>query len=483
MAPYIGTGVSIGSGVLLGQQVTPPWYGDLAPDLAFVLNANEYNAANGISQIGDDTGNGLLFTATDSGAQPAFNATGVGSAGAVEFTSGDNLQLASAAALNGLKDEYGIALYIRGVNTAATQTVLSTYLQTGGSQNGLRLIFQGTSRTFWILEQKAGAIIMNAQSATYSIAAPPADYRVFIRVSRSGGSPHLKMYVNGTSVKTADYSATTFSGNPDQALKLAYAPGTGNNFLGGMFRAGMLWGSNPVTGSGLSDDEFALAVDAALVAAVSQRETRVIVPFGDSITASAAGYRRQLMTAVRTGADYHIVYNGTQTAAGNFPLADKRHEGVAGETVAQIETRVAAYTPSGSETDIVLLAGTNSVVSRGASGALSDLASLIATTKSKFPGRRVWVFEIPYGQTDIATNFSAAGVAGTFNAGLDAVIAAAGSGVTKIPIHAAGGATTYIWVPGTSGAPGHATDDVGHPTVTGGELQGNAAAQAMGFIA
>lgn len=459
-----------------------PWYEDLAPDAAYLVSSNEYTASNGVAQLGDDTGNNLIFQSSDSSSIPEYSSNNF-NLGAIQFTAADNLQFATASALNGFKEEYAFAMYLHCSSSVSTQTIMSTYLQTGGSQNGLRLIFQGTTRTFWVIEQSAGTFIMNAQSATNSVDAPPNKYRIFVRTSRSGGTPHLKMYVNGVLIKTASYSASTYTGNPDQALKLAYAPATGNHFLNGSIRAMMFWQTNPVSSSGLSDDEFAEKVDNILLNAVSRRQLRVIVPFGDSITANASSYRKQLMTAVNTASDYKLQYNGYQTASGNFPLRDFRHEGVSGETIEQIEARVSAYPVSGDETDICLLAGTNSLSLSGSVASLVGLKSLISTTKSKFPGKRIWVFEIPYGHDDaVSDTYKETGLAGEFNAGLDSVIAASGILVRKIPIHAAGGATTYIWEPGTSSAPVDSQDSVGHPTIVGGEKKGNAAAQTMEII-
>lgn len=456
MAPFIGLGVRLG-GACIAQQaiVVPPWYGALTPRAAYLAHPDEYTD---VAEWGDDTGNGLVLTSSPGASEiAAFNATGVNSKPGIMFASAKNLQGASAADWAFLHSgEYGIAgeLYLAG--PLNTQNVLSTY--TGAAMSGFRLLYNGTTRTFWALEYNASGPILSCQTATNALGVPPNTHKFYFRVSRSAGTPDARLYVDGVQLQTANYTGANLVGSPAQALKLAQAPGNGSNFINGGIRSLLLFPD----GAADPTDVF------AALSAASQRRTRVIRCLGDSITVNTSSFRCKLAMRFARSADQRVTFQGSAASPlGNFPLVDKRHDGVSGENISQISARVAGY--SGLTcTDVVDLSGTNDMGGTAAA-ALAAKDAHIDAMLATHTGADIWVLAIPYGTG--SGNNTLVGTAGTFNAGLPALCASKGSRVHFVDIHSG----AYAYNPAI-----HSSDTTGHPTVAGGDATGNTLAVAMG---
>lgn len=169
----------------------------------------------------------------------------------------------------------------------------------------------------------------------------------------------------------------------------------------------------------------------------SDAQTRTVRFWGDSITegvsnptAEQSAYRGMFFDLVRLGGDDVRplgsrlgwgVSNTANQGLTRWPSGISRHEGVSGNTIAQVTARVAAgvaaeLARTGSPCDIeFVMVGTNDMAG-GAAAALVAIATLIDTLRVANPTGYIVVCSIPRVPT-------AAAARTTFNAGLSAVVA------------------------------------------------------------
>lgn len=440
-----------------GGAPTPPWWPTAdAPFAAYLAHPSEYST---VTEWGDDSGNGRVMSAASFSTDPSFSATAInGSEPGVVYSTHETKDLVSAASDWNFtaSGEMGFVGRLRLASATNTQIIFST--RNGGFNSGTALVHDGGASNRLILYEVNGSAASLTLSAT-PIGTPPVDPVNFaISISRSTFSPHARIYINGTQIATANYVAA--NGNvASKAMQLGYGGDVGANHFNGAIEY-LNFYNRPLTPTEVADYH-------ALGAPTSQRTVRVVRCIGDSITANASTYRRKLMMRFKRTSNQLLVYQGSQTPAGNYPLADQRHDGVAGNTLAQMTARVSPYSGT-TPTDVVLMGGTNNMGGSVAS-ALTDMETFIDAVKAEHPSATVWVLAIPYGDGTTAS-LTLAGNAGTYNAALPALCAS--KGVNFVDIHSG----AYAWVPATD-----ASDGTGHPTPAGGDAMGNTLAVAMGI--
>lgn len=432
----------------------PWWPGQETPIGAYLASTDEYAD---VGELGDDSGNGLVLTST-AGALPTYTATACGGEPGILFASNDALYGESAADWAALHSGQCTLLGRDCAGSALNfQSLLSTY--TTVTPTGLRVLFHGSIGELQVIEYNAGATVLSQQTSGAGLSVGTA-FSWAVRIDRAGGSPHCEIWVNGSLVKSGDYTGSNATGSPGQAMNIAKQPGTGNNFTNGATHARVVYDT------AISDETLAAWWTAT--PATSHRTLRVFRWLDHSKGQSAASWRRKFtMRSARTS-DQRIHNVGSQTPTGNHPLADKRHDAIYGETLAQIEARVAGY--SGEEpTDVAIMGAANSLTTLSAADTLTAMGSLISAVKVRHPGSTVWIISESYGDGTSPT-YTAAGAMGTYNAGLPALCASLG--VNHVDIHSG----AYAWVPGT-----HALDGIGHENAAGGDAIGNTLAVAVGY--
>lgn len=427
----------------------------------YVVGADEHAT---IPELGDDSGNGLVLTASSAGATIDYSATAV-NGGPGMLGDGTALDLTGATVSDWTflhSDELTIACYVEPTGGLAGQNILRTIAANAPSTEGCYLLFDGVNDRFWFLQYKASGTNVLSLAGDASSAAEDAPHVLVIRCSASGalGANDSSMRVDGSEVKTANYSSAVSTSAPGLAMRLS-GGGTGINSLTGGIANLFLWDRC------LTDAEV-LSVEARLAGFPSPRARRVVRCLGDSITQNAATYRRKLqMRAARTS-NLRLEMVGDETPSINFPGADGDHDGVSGELLSQIEARVAGFAGE-SPTDVVLIGGTNNISTQTASQIATELTSCISAIQTEHPSANIWVCSIPYGD-GTSPDYTAAGKAGDYNALIPAICTTAG--VNHVDIHAG----SYAWVPGTDAA-----DGIGHPTPDGGDAMGNTLAVAWGI--
>lgn len=454
----IGSGARINAGISTTPRV--PWWGStLTPKSAYIIHPAEFTD---VTQWGDDTTNNLMLQSSDASSIPTYNATGVAGGPSIELINGRNLQGLNAADWTHLHSgEYSIGWRGHCNSALNSQCVFSTALS---SANGCLLMFDGTAGRFWFVECGPSGFILSAMSAG-GLVSPGNDYSVVVRVSRSGGAPNCSLYLDGALIQTANYSGASTVGNPARPLTLARFQNAAAHWYGKV-RSFLTFDYD--IGSSNVAELFTI-----LSSARSHRATRYFRFYGDSITEGAQSHRRQIWTRFNLDHRFKPVFLGDRPPGGNFPLADKRHDGFSGQTINQIGVRLNA-TVRTVETDIVHLVGTNSVAA-GVPAALADLDTYLDDALAKFPPPcRHWVFELPYGTGSGAITEGAE--AGAYNAALDGVIATKGPWVRKIALYAAGGALPPYYDVATC-----AIDAAGHQSPAGGVFMGDKAADTMGI--
>lgn len=426
----------------------------------YVVGAAEHPT---IPELGDDTGNELVLTASLAGVVIDFGASVVDGGPGISATgSADDLTGATASDWTFLhSDELTIAGYIEPEGGLSGQNILRTIITNAPATEGAFFLWDGINDQFWFLQYRAGGTNILSVPGGPASSTQGDPHVVVIRCSGSGllGAHDASLRVNGTEIKTASYTGAPSGAAPGLPLRLC-GGGTGiNNFLGGIANL-FLWNRC------LTDDEVTL-VESLLPGYASKRARRVVRPLGDSITANAGTYRRKLQMRVCRTPNLRVEMVGAYSGI-NFPAGDADHDGVAGELLNDIEARVAGYAGE-TVTDVVLIGGTNNFSTQTAAQAATELDSCIDAIVAKHTTAEVWVCTVPYGD-GTSPDYTAAGKAGDYNALVPGICAT--KGVNFVDFHSG----SYAWVPATDAA-----DGIGHPTPAGGDAMGNTIAVAMGI--
>lgn len=409
--------------------------------------------------LGDDSGNGRYLQSTSYATDADYSTTAVdGDEPGIVF-SAHNLRGATAADWSFLhSDELTLVYRVHPTGSSTTQVLAATRANT--TTPGIEWLFDGVNNRFWALQYNdAGTGILTiAQSST---APEGAAYTVILRISRSGGSPHAIIRLNGTQLSTtADYSGANGTGAAPIAVRMGESTRAGLNNYAGAIKC-MAFYNRALT---LAEMQ---AWEASLPTIVSLRSLLTIRSIGDSQTAGSNRYMGNLWARFVKTAGRRINYVGAfNNTSAPFPLGDFDHDGVNGNTIAQCEARVAG---GAAATDIVYMAGSADMTG-GAAAALVSEASCLDAIKAEHPTARIWRLAITYGQGGIA-DYTLAGAAGTFNAALPALCAS--KNVHFVDIHSG----AYAW----DGPGGDADDDIGHNSLAGAAKIGNTLAVAMGI--
>lgn len=424
----------------------------------YVAGADEF--AN-VPQLGDDSGLQRYLIASSDGDDPGFSATAIGGTRPGITFAGGQITAAAVADWKHLhQDGASAVVYFHPTGVLNNQVVLSTRLALPAAECGFLLNYDGgVNHRLYAVQYNDTVQCLNI-AGTNQTAPTNNAYRVIFRVD-STQTPDAEIRLNGASYVTGNYVAARSNNNPNRALRLGNATGLAglNNLTGAI-------GVVATYNRRLTDLECT-TWEGLLSTMGSLRTTITVRALGDSITGNAASWRVGFWTAITQSTFWRAKMVGSQAASGNFPLGDRDHDGVSGETIAQIAARIAGGPAC---TDLVICAGTNDM-GGSVSAAIAAMSNLLDTAKTLNQQARIWVFAIPYGLGGVA-NLTLAGNAGTYNAQLETLCAA--KGVHFINTHA--GATA--WVPAT-----HASDDTGHPNVAGGNAMGRTAAVAMGIAA
>jgi lysophospholipase L1-like esterase len=331
-----------------------------------------------VPRLGDNSGN---LHHVQSGANinsPEYDATAFDGEGALHFTAskGAYLQVPTGESANWtfLHDGTGctVVALVKPTDAAVVGTVVNT---TGSSTSRGRWIqHDGINGRFVARVRNASVEILALASANGS--APVGSTHIVAFSYVDGASPEAVLRINGVEVATGDPSASPSLLAPAfGGLALGRLQAAGLNFLNGYIRSVLTYSR------ALSLPEFE-DIEANFRDLQTRRPLRSIWTIGDSITNGT--YQQYLWLRHLDTTLCRIDFLGSVLAGEVSLFTDRQHNGHSAHTIQSIQTVTTGIDIGGTPTDIVIIAGTNNVLS-DFTATVDAYAALVAAKQAQFP--------------------------------------------------------------------------------------------------